>query len=59
VAFGGFAATVGSHELSGLDPRTRAQAERVRHLIDGAAKALDGLLSLPDLPREYEVQESP
>jgi chromosome segregation ATPase len=58
VAFGGFTATVSSHEIPGLDPRTRAQAERVRQLIDGAARALDLLLSLPDWPREYEVRQA-
>ena len=59
VAFGGFAATVSAHDIPGLEPRTRAQAERVRHLIDGAAGALDLLLSLPDLPQEGEVREAP
>lgn len=58
VAFGGFAATVSAHDIPGLEPRTRAQAERVRHLIDGAAQALDLLLSLPDLPQECEVREA-
>jgi chromosome segregation ATPase len=57
-AFGGFTATVSSHEIPGLSPRTRAQAERVRHLIDGAARALDLILSLPDLPTEYEIREA-
>lgn len=59
VAFGGFAATVSAHDIPGLDPRTRAQAERIRHLIDGAAQALDLLLSLPDLPQEFDVHEAP
>ena len=58
VAFGGFAATVSAHDIPGLEPRTRAQAERVRHLIDGAARALDLLLSLPDLPQECEIREA-
>jgi len=58
VAFGGFTATVSAHEIPGLEPRTRAQAQRVRHLIAGAARALDLLLSLPDLPRECEVRET-
>jgi len=57
-AFGGFTATVSSHEIPGLSPRTRAQAERVRHLIDGAASALDLILSLPDLPTEYEIRQA-
>ena len=58
VAFGGFTAIVSAHEIPGLEPRTRAQAERVRHLVDGAARALDLLLSLPDLPQEYAVGET-